>query len=458
MKTKMMIAAGAAFASVIATGAASAEPLAYYVSEALDFNPEVGIVQNNQLAILQERRRAFAGYLPRVDVYAGVGGERSNNPSTRAATGKNSYVDLHREEMGISITQMLFDGFFTHHEVARHDARARGEAYRVVDAAEDVALATAEAYLGVLREDELVDFAKENLEAHLRVYDQISRRSERGVGRRADLDQISGRLALARSNLLAAEGNARDARATFFRVTGQNADSLEVPLVDAELPADITAALNRALDNHPTLRAAEADVESAYSQHEVARANDCPRLDLELGATNNHEIDGVRGTDEDLIAMVRMNYNIYGGGSDLARKRETAHRINVAKEVRDRAHDEVIESMQLSWNDYTTTRQRLEYLEGHMKSSLASRDAYTKQFNIGQRTLLDLLDTENEVFSAQSSYVAAKYRLIVASFRVYNSMGTLLPALGLAPPQLTDDEVKARIRVAVEGDNDPAHY
>ena len=95
-------------------------------------------------------------------------------------------------------------------------------------------------------------------------------------------------------------------------------------------------------------------------------------------------------------------------------------------------------------------------------SQLHARDPRSKQLTAaearGQRTLLDLLDTENEVFSAQSAYVAAKYRLILASFRVYNSMGALLPALGLAPPQLTDDEVKARIRVAVEGDNDPANY
>jgi adhesin transport system outer membrane protein len=148
------------------------------------------------------------------------------------------------------------------------------------------------------------------------------------------------------------------------------------------------------------------------AQHEPARANDYPRFDLELGATHDSNIDGVKGADEDLIAMVRMNYNIYRGGADLARKRSTAHRIAQAKNIRNRAEDQVVEEASLSWNDYLTAQTRLDLLRQHADAANATRTAYQKQFDIGQR----------------------KYRLMFAYYRIAASKGQLLATLGVMPP------------------------
>lgn len=420
----------------LASSGALAQDMPETMRKALEHNPEVLITVDDRNAIEQEIRAGWAGYLPRVDVFAGVGGERSNNPSTRAATGKNGYLDLHRTEEGIRITQMLFDGFFTHNEVARQKARTQAAAYRVLAAAEDIALRAAEVYIDVLRRQEIVQLAQDNLASHQTIFGQISRRTERGVGRAADNDQASGREALAVANYSAEQGNLRNAEIRYLRVVGEMPADLPVPVAPADrVPADMKTAMDMAVIAHPTLQSAIADIDGAMAQHEQARANDFPRFDLELSASRFDNVDGVRGIDEDLLAMVRMNYNIYRGGADMARKRETAHRISEAKNVRARAEDQVIEETALAWNEYVTIQERLEYLRSHAESSNRTRAAYQKQFNIGQRTLLDLLDTENEYFVANSNYVDGKYRLLFAHYRLLQAMGQLLPAMSITPPE-----------------------
>ena len=421
---------------VLAGSTAGAEDLPTSMRKALEHNPDVLITVDDRNAIEQEIRAGWAGYLPRVDVFAGVGGERSNNPSTRASTGKNGYLDLHRTEEGIRVTQMLFDGFFTHNEVKRQKARTQAAAYRVLAAAEDVALRTAEVYVNVLRRQEITQLAQDNLASHDRIFGQISRRSERGVGRVADTDQATGRRALAQANYEAEQGNLRNAEINYLRVVGEMPAGLSVPTAPADrIPADMKATMDVAVASHPTLQSAVADIDGALAQHEQARANDFPRFDLELSASRFDNADGVRGIDEDLLAMVRMNYNIYRGGADMARKRETAHRISEAKNVRARAEDQVIEEAALAWNEYLTIQTRLDYLRRHAESATATREAYAKQFNIGDRTLLDLLDTENETFVAGSNYVDGKYRLLFAHYRLLHAMGQLLPTMTVTPPE-----------------------
>lgn len=411
------------------------------VQKAVIHNPDVLVNRDDRNAIEQDVREAKAGYLPRVDLNAGIGAEKSDNASTLAATGKQGYRSLHREESGIKITQMLFDGFFTRNEVARQKATLRAASFRVLAAGEDVALRATQTYLDVLRRREQVELAKDNLAAHQRVFDQIRMRSDRGVGRVADTDQASGRLALAKANLEAVMGNLRDAEIAYVRVVGEMPTELDAPTAPADqVPADLQTLVDQARETHPTLASAVADIDATVAQHEQARSNDFPRFDLELGASHNSNIDGVRQADEDLIAMVRMNYNIYRGGADLARKRSTAFKIQQAKNIRNRAEDQVIEEAGLSWNDYLTAQARLDLLRQHATSASATRTAYLKQFNIGQRSLLDLLDTENERFVAESNYIDGKYRVMYANYRIIASQGRLLSTLGVTPPEGSSDK------------------
>ncbi len=113
---------------------------------------------------------------------------------------------------------MLFDGFATANEVQRRKAGVDSQAHALQATAERTALEVVEAYLDVLRREELVRIANDNLRAHQRVYDQIRLRSERGVGSASDRDQADARLAQARNNLTTERTNLADAQVNFFSV------------------------------------------------------------------------------------------------------------------------------------------------------------------------------------------------------------------------------------------------
>lgn len=418
----------------ISVSMANADTLQEAVDATVKTNPDVLAATHERQAVSKEVDQARAGYYPTLDLAIGTGWEMTDNPSTRNS-GRGE-VHLNRDEASLNLRQMLFDGFETSNEVDRQQARTNSRAFGVYSAAENTALDAVLAYHNVLRQQQLVELAQTNLEAHERTHDQILLRAERGVGRRADMEQSLGRLALAEANLKSELANLRDAETAYIRVVGMEPASLSLPDSPITMiPASIDEAIAIATENHPTLRLASYDVESAEAQHATAKAPFYPDLHLEVGTRADHDIDGIEGKDKDITAMLRLRYNLFNGGRDSARREETAFLINQAAEIRNNTHRQVEESVRLSWNAWQTLRSQMPARIQHVESSEKARDAYQQQFSLGQRTLLDLLDSENEVFRARTALVNTKYDELYAMYRILNSMGMLLQGLNVELPE-----------------------
>jgi len=186
-----------------------------------------------------------------------------------------------------------------------------------------------------------------------------------------------------------------------------------------------------ACEKHPRNNAATAHIEEAEAQHAAAKRKRYPRLTIEGDRTWNEDIDGIEGENEDWVIALRLKYNIYNGGKDSARRKETAELLTQAKDVMRGARWETEEGMRLSWYAYEATKQQLSHLALHVESVESTKKAYAKQFDIGRRTLLDLLDTESELISAKQTYTNTKYDQLYSQIRVLNSSGQLTGALGL---------------------------
>ncbi len=435
MKLKNIIA-GTFVYLIIPTIALSAS-LTEVVDIAIKTNPDVLAASNERNAVSKEIDQARAAYFPTVDLAVGTGYESTDSPSTRTATSHED-VHLNRDEASLNLRQMLFDGMQTKNEIIRHTARTDSRAYSVFGVAENTGLETVEAYLNVLRRQSLVELTTTNLEAHERTHDQITLRSERGVGRKADMDQSQGRVALARANQIAEQSNLRDAETNYLRVVGIAAEDLLEPESPKSLiPETLDDAISLAIENHPTLKSANSDIDSANAQHDTALAVFYPRVDFELGTTANSDLDGIGGHNNDVTAMFRLRYNLLNGGKDKARREETAYLINQASEIRNNTYRQVEQSVRLSWNALETVTNQMSFFQLHVDSSENSRNAYQQQFSLGQRTLLDLLDSENEVFVARQSLVNAQYDQLFAFYRVLNSTGKLLHSLQVVLPEST---------------------
>lgn len=420
--------------ALLLAGASSAQDLVQAVELALETNPDVAEARDQWLARREEVRQAEGGYLPSVDLNAGIGYEYTDTPSTRAGNGGSNELD--RKELGLTVRQMLFDGWGTRSEVSRQQARADSAAARLLAVGESTTMAAVKAYVDVHRYQEMRGISQESLKIHERIEDQIRLRSESGVGRRADYDQVKSRVALARVNLVAADVNLLDAKTAFRRVVGSlPPDRPQAPGLDlGGVPALLEQALELAQANNPFLRVASADIEAARAQLEAARQFDYPRFDLEMSGNLNEDIDGIEGNADDASAMIRMRYNLYRGGSDAARKRAAVHTLSEARDVRDRSVRQLEESVRLAWAAYQATGSQLPLLQDRVVSAEATRDAYAKQFNIGERTLLDLLNSENEVTEARKSVADTRADHLLAQYRLLEAMGALIDHFGVGGP------------------------
>jgi len=416
----------------------AANTLTEVIQRTLSTNPDVLITVHNRWAADERVHQAQAGYLPSIELSAGYGRESSDNPSRYS----DSSVDLMRQELGLTLSQILFDGFAVKNDTEKQQSKVESAAYQTYETSENIAMRTIEVYLEILRRQEVLELSKDNVVILQDIQKQIQEIFQGGAGRRADVQQSSSRIALAESYLVNAQGLLRDAETEYLRVTGEEATGLQPPdtsTFESTLPISVELAFDTTLNKHPALKVAKAELEAAQAAHEQTNANFLPRFNLEIGVNKNKNIEGIAGDNDDVSAMVRMRYNLYQGGSHQARRQETAELVETAKETIRRTRRILEEELRRAWNSLLTVRARLVYLQQHVTATTQVVESYKEQFKLGQRSLLDVLDSENELFNAKVSLVTAQYTETLSIYRLLNTMGLLLDTLKIKRPAAAEN-------------------
>lgn len=418
-------------APMMAPAAEQSTDLLSVVQRTLDTNPELRARLDAFHASTEDRREVFGGYLPSIDLSTTVG------QANRQFDNRSDYSRNYAE---ISLTQMLFDGFRVRNALAKADHTSRVRYYELLDEAETKALEASEVYLSVQRHRELVKLAQDNLSNHQRVYEHIAQRAGRGVSNRADLQQIEGRLSLARSNLMTEVANLQSVTARYQRLVGQlPAEQLqpyEVPA--ARVPGELGQVLRNVYANNPALYAAFENIEVTQAALRETKANRYPTLEFGMRHgtyKNNNSFDNRTDPsaygDENIIEL-RARFNLYRGGSDRAAERAAWQRISQAESLRDKTCVDLRQTATIAFGDVLNLQGRLASLEQHRTASAAVLVAYREQFDIGRRSLLDVLDSENEAFQAERAYTNGQYDLQIARLYTLHSMGELMNTLSLS--------------------------
>ena len=427
MKSKYCLLAPIAMALGVTAPTLLAAPVSSFdqaVTQAVLTSPRVNADWYNFEATREAQSVARGGYYPSVDVSADIGQEERDTPLID--TGRYS-----RDATRLSITQMLFDGFGTREEVARLGYAKLSRYYDLQRASQEVALEAAEAYLDVVRYQKLVTFAEQNYVVHRQLYDKIAERTSGGVSQGVDLEQAESRIALAESNLLTEATNLHDVQVRFQRIIGDlPAEDLQMPSVPTSMIPELrSSALNLAYEQSPEINAAIENLRSTQSGLNATNAPMMPRIDLRYRNEIEHDTDGFDGRfDEEAIELV-LSYNLFRGGSDSARKREYYNRYNAAIEERKQACLNVRQNVMIAFNDARVLQDQVVFLDRSQLAQDKTRRAYNDQFDLGQRTLLDLLDSQNEYFDTQRAYISARADLMISQASTLSNMGLLLAAM-----------------------------
>jgi len=421
---------------LVGTAEVRGETLQDVVQSVMQTNPEITSAAYNRLAKDQEVRQAMADFFPRIDSSLSKGYVNSTN---------NPYNDPYREHLRpgdatISLTQNIFRGGTTFSETKRQKSRVASEAYLLQGISENDALLACKVYLNYLRALEQNDLAKENILIHERLYDQIKLRSQAGVDRGVDFEQIKARLALAESNLIVTQANVENAKTDYQAVIGYSPVSPVKPVpFYSEIPATMQEAERIALDNHPTLKSAKADVEARRLQHKTAKAVVYPSLDVSAqytwGSDISGPVSGYQYYQDYFQANATLTFNLFNGFNNQARIRETLYLINEAEEIAKKTELQTIQSIRLSYEAYMADQRRIKQLEQYVSSTGKAADAFISQWSIGRRTLFDVLDTAAEKTTAKSDLINAQYDQMYDSYRILSGLGTLVHTLGLQWPE-----------------------
>ncbi|KAB2314640.1 TolC family outer membrane protein [Betaproteobacteria bacterium SCN2] len=430
-------------AAMVSTAYAQPISIKDAAQEAVLRNPEVQAKWHAYKEATENVGIAKGRYYPSLDLNAGIFREWMDEPA--AAGGDRDFTSRGVE---LRLNQILFDGFATRSDVKRLNYAQRVRYYELLDASETAALEAMRAYNDVLRYRALHKLAEQNYVQHRAVYEQIQRKVKLGVGRGVDLEQASGRLALAESNLLTEASNLHDVSARYQRIVGSlpAEEMAALPKLTQDVPPKTADALRKAYELNPQLAAANENIVSSMADVDVKRAPYYPRLDLQAAQSWGWDTDGIDGTYDNRKIGLALNYNLFRGGSDAAGERAAVERVSIAKDLRDKVCRDVRQTLTIAHNDIGRLGEQLQYLEQHLTATEKARDAYRKQFDIGQRTLLDLLDTENELFEARRAYLNASHDYVQAYGRTHGATGTLLASIGLQrldTPNLFDGKEKA---------------
>ena len=414
--------------------------------EAVLNNPGVLNAFHSYQAASNETRVAWGRYLPRVDLEGAYGKEYRDGRQIVNQFGDD--YDFTRDRVSLALTQMLFDGFETRNDVRRLNHAARTRYYEVQQASEQIASEVSRAYFDVLRHRELTSLSEQNYATHRVYYDQIERRTAAGVSRRVDLEQAAGRLALAESNLLTDTTNLYDVSRRYQRIVGtEPSPNLEEPrLPENRLPGTLNDTLLQAYAESPLMNAAVANVWSAQANADRVKARNLPRFDIRARQDIWHDKDNFDGRYEEGVIELVMTYNLYNGGSDQALRTQRLLESNVAMDVRNETCRNIRQDISISYNNMQRLEEQLIYLDRHQLSIEKAREAYRRQFDIGQRTLLDLLDTENEYYEARRAYTNGRFDHAIAYATTLAGTGQLVDTLSVGEthaiemPDVYDEE------------------
>lgn len=449
-----LLAASVAFSAIVQTPAA-AMSLQEAVNKTLQTNPQILEASKNREAVEFELRQARGLYLPSIDLEAGYGSRRLSNSTTGTLT--RDYETYKPADVGLTITQSLYDGGSRRAQVEQQSARVDGASFRVLERSETLALQATQDYLEYILQAKIVGISKQNVDFHNRIIGDINEGIKGGA--LTDVDRVQGRerLEAAKARLREAQQELEATKIRFLKTVGEQ-------IKDPKLPPSLAKFIPRSLEetvaiakvNNPGMHAAMADIDAADAAARGARAGYSPKLDVEGSARVGNDIDGNQGNTNDLQVRVVARWNLYRGGIDQAREQEQIRRASEQRYASHQTMREIEESVRSAWNERSSRSEIARIISEQSTQNATLVSSYGEQFKVGQRSLLDVLDAQNTRFNTSILAETAKFAALFAEYKILAASGSLLKSMNVKPVGQVDAYARKEFSVASQPGN-PAY-
>jgi adhesin transport system outer membrane protein len=377
------------------------------ISQAVQTNPGVGEAAANRRATDAELHQSQGTLLPQVRLEASGGPERFNQTAiVPPPIGNGQWLPARTGS--VVIRQTLFDGFASINEIWRQSARVDAAAHRVHERSELIALDAAEAYISMIRFTRLITVSQDNVAAHRRILDNVQARFNGGRAGEGDLQQALERVAAAEAALAEFRQSLEDARAAYRKSVGLEPINLRAPGRLRGLPASKDESLAVALRYNPTIRAAQSDADAAKYGFDATAGSFAPNVSLEGRTLRGIDSDTIFGPRSESSGKVVLGWDLFTGGQDSWKRAAAAEHYNEQKMREARLQRDAFESLDKAWAARTVTSDRAAALLRQVNADRKAIAAYNKEYELGQRSLIDLLNAENQLYNGLVSLAYLK--------------------------------------------------
>ncbi len=417
--------AAAAFAAVFAALPVGAETLQDALAIAYQTNPALASQREALLSTNEQVPQALAGLRPFATATGSVGAEYLDTDINESET-------INPASIGVAISQPIYRGGRTSADIDVAEAAVQAGRAQLFDTEQSVLLDVVIAYMNVLREEAVLELQINNEQVLQRQLQATQDRFAVGEVTRTDVSQAEARLADATAARIQAEGLLRTARSNYVRVVGQAPGTLEVPSALTILPVSLDEAVALAETHNPAIVAAVFNERAAQAQVRSVRGELLPEVRVVGQMEHVEEPSSIvdRSTGASITAEVTVP--LYQSGAVYSRVREARYIAEQRRiEVED-ARRAVVDAAIAAWEELITARGTIQSRQAAVAAAEIALDGVNQEALVGARTVLDVLDAQQELLDSQVALVRARRDEVVAQFRVLSAVGRLTaPELAL---------------------------
>jgi len=429
----LRLVAAAALAVAMSGGPSAAASLHDELVGLLETHPRIQSAVENVLAAEQSIKESNAAFFPTVDVSGDVGYEIVDSPGTRSGFGGATEED--RNSLRLNVDLNVFDGFRKYANKNRTTLEKAAAEDALEATRQQITFQGVGAYLDVLRQIRLIEFARLTEQTIQRQLNLEDERVRRGSGLAVDVLQAKSRLQIAKQIRVGIEGRLRTAQSRYLQVFGHAPElgALEnpTPPLDA-IPTSLEEAEALARDINPQLSESSRQIDIADEVKRASQADFYPRLNLVLEGNREDDVDGIIGLRRDVSVQLRATWELFSGFARQARVARAAHQRAASKNNYLYVDRQVTDEVRIAWYQLETARERRDLLENAINIAGEVFDARRRLRDAGKETVINVLDAENEFNNARLQYTDAFYEAMLAVYQLYRAMGRLTPeVLGL---------------------------
>jgi adhesin transport system outer membrane protein len=406
-----------------------AQTLQKTLKDVIETHPQIQERLQNYKTYQKDIVITQAEYYPKLDLSVSGGREHY--------TINNNKDEYNIYENSLRYTQNLFNGLGTTYRLKEQELRQTAAAYSYIEKVNNISLTLANAYLDVLKNEELLGTAKENVAIDKKILVKVKKLYKFGLTTLSEVNKIESSLALAESNLVVQENALLNAQYNLEKLVGKTLQAQELSkptdLVIA-LPKTKEEAFEFALTHNPSLLISQYNLNLAKAIKKENKSLFYPKVDIDISQSlNNNSSATERGYDR-FRAMAYFSYNLFNGFSDKATVEK--NEIQIFQEVQNMQNikREIKKNLDLAWASNKKLQEQRIYLSQYKEFSKKTLKLYAKEYDLGRRSLLDLLSSQNDFIRAKAELISNEYAILSAKFQILDAM-SLLPKTIMHPQE-----------------------